>query len=210
MEFSSVNMDAWHCKISVACDAMEFDFILLSSPLVWSTPNGLLGRCGICMHQHSTSGIRRRRIGIGIRIRRWHYTYWHICAMRGCGLTSLVVCINDGSRDIREKNVTIRSEMYTMNIRSVRCQDIREWVILWKLILRSSGCVKFCDEFMVLAHRGQNIASSLAIPVWIECCRLRLLKDLFGAYVYTSPSSVHIIAHNHTYIRCIPNSSMHI
>jgi hypothetical protein len=28
-------------------------------------------------------------------------------AMRGCGLNSLVVCINDKIRDIRERNVTI-------------------------------------------------------------------------------------------------------
>jgi hypothetical protein len=32
-------------------------------------------------------------------------------AMRGCGLTSLVVWINDKLRDIRERNVTIRSEI---------------------------------------------------------------------------------------------------
>ena len=31
-------------------------------------------------------------------------------AMQGCGLTLLVVCINDKIRDIRERNVTIRSE----------------------------------------------------------------------------------------------------
>ena len=30
-------------------------------------------------------------------------------AMRGCELTSLVVCINDKFHDIRERNVTIRS-----------------------------------------------------------------------------------------------------
>jgi hypothetical protein len=33
------------------------------------------------------------------------------CDMRGCGLTSLVVCINDKFCDIRERNVTIRSEI---------------------------------------------------------------------------------------------------
>jgi hypothetical protein len=32
-------------------------------------------------------------------------------AMRGCGLTSLVVCTNDKICDIRERNVTIRSEI---------------------------------------------------------------------------------------------------
>jgi hypothetical protein len=31
--------------------------------------------------------------------------------MRGCGLTSLVVCIVDKIRDIRERNVTIRNEI---------------------------------------------------------------------------------------------------
>jgi hypothetical protein len=31
--------------------------------------------------------------------------------MRGRGLTSLVVCINDKIRDIRKRNVTIRSEI---------------------------------------------------------------------------------------------------
>jgi hypothetical protein len=32
-------------------------------------------------------------------------------AMRRCGLTALVVCINDKVCDIRERNVTIRSEI---------------------------------------------------------------------------------------------------
>ena len=32
-------------------------------------------------------------------------------AMRGCGLTFLVVCINDKFRDLRERNATIRSEV---------------------------------------------------------------------------------------------------
>ena len=32
-------------------------------------------------------------------------------AMRGCGLTSLVVCTNDKICDIRERNVIIRTEI---------------------------------------------------------------------------------------------------
>jgi hypothetical protein len=32
-------------------------------------------------------------------------------ARRGCALTSLVVCIHDKFRDIRERNATIRSEV---------------------------------------------------------------------------------------------------
>jgi hypothetical protein len=49
-------------------------------------------------------------------------------AMRGCGLTSLVVCGNDKFHDIREKNMTIRSETRTTNIRSLGFWDIRECV----------------------------------------------------------------------------------
>ena len=36
--------------------------------------------------------------------------------MRGCGLISLVVCINDKFHDIRERYVTIKSEIWTTNI----------------------------------------------------------------------------------------------
>jgi hypothetical protein len=60
--------------------------------------------------------------------------------MQGCGLTSLVVCINDKIRDVRERNVTIRSETWTTNIRSLGFHDIRERVTLWRLILRSLVC----------------------------------------------------------------------
>ena len=42
-EFSSVNMDAWYYRISVACDTMEFEIILLSPPLMWSTSLCLTG-----------------------------------------------------------------------------------------------------------------------------------------------------------------------
>ena len=61
-------------------------------------------------------------------------------AMRECGLTSLMACINDNICDVREKNVTNRSEIWTTNIRSLGFHDTREWVILWKLTLRSLGC----------------------------------------------------------------------
>ena len=44
-------------------------------------------------------------------------------------------------RDIRERNVTIRSESCTTNIRSLGFWDIRERVILRGLILRGNlGC----------------------------------------------------------------------
>ena len=115
-------MDAWCYRISVACDNMEFEFSLLSPPLVWFTPLGLPKQCDICMHQHWTSGVRRRR--------RRHSTHGHMKAMRGCGLTSLVACNNAKIRDIRERKVTIRSDIRTTNIRSLGFWEIREWVIL--------------------------------------------------------------------------------
>ena len=70
-------------------------------------------------------------------------TYWHMLThgtMQGCGLTSLVVCINDKTCDVKERNVTIRSAIWTTHIRSLGFRDIREWVTLWKLILQSLGC----------------------------------------------------------------------
>ena len=114
----------------VGCDTMELESILLLPPSVWSTPLNIPKRCGICMHQLSTSGRRRRRL----------HTLIH-SAMRGCGLTSLVACINDKNHDIRERNAITRSEIWTTNICSLGFRDIREWVILWRLILRSLGCI---------------------------------------------------------------------
>ena len=40
-------MDVWYYRISVACDTMELEFILLSPSLVWSIPIGLPRQCGI-------------------------------------------------------------------------------------------------------------------------------------------------------------------
>ena len=135
-------MVAWYCRISVACDIMKLENILLLSLLVWSTPLGLPGRCGIRMHQNLTSGIRGRR--------RWHSMYLTRGAMRGSGLPSLVACINGTFRDIRERNVTIRSEIWATSIHSLGFWDIREWLILWGLILWSLGCIR-C---MPMLHNG--------------------------------------------------------
>jgi hypothetical protein len=62
-------------------------------------------------------------------------------AIQGCGLTSWVVCIDNKSCDIRERNVTIRSEIWTTNIRSLGFRDIRGCVTLWRLLLQSLGCI---------------------------------------------------------------------
>ena len=63
--------------------------------------------------------------------------------MWGCGMTSLMISINDKIRDIRKRNVTIRSEIWTTNIHSLWFWDIREWVTLWGLISQSLGCTSW-------------------------------------------------------------------
>ena len=122
---------------------MECEFILLSPSLLWPTPTW---PSWAFWHMHAPT------------FNKWHKKKkktFHILkhgAMRGCGLTSLEVCINDKIRDRRERNVTIRSEIWTTNIRSLGFWDIREWVILWRLILRSLGCtwnrrsLEVCDD----------------------------------------------------------------
>ena len=60
-DLKSVLSSIMHFLQCVACDTIDIEFIFLSPSLLWSTPLGLPGRCGICMHQHSMSGRRRRR-----------------------------------------------------------------------------------------------------------------------------------------------------
>jgi hypothetical protein len=81
-------------------------------------------------------------------------------SMRGCGLTSCVVCINEQICDIREINVTIRSEILTTNICSLGFRDIREHVTLWILILQSLGCI--CELSVPLINeRGKPTTTFL-------------------------------------------------
>ena len=118
MKFCSVNIDAWYYRTSATCDTMEFEFILLWSPLVHvvhsTRPSPMM------WHMHAptfNSGMRssnKRR-----RRRRRHSTYWHMTQC-GCGSTSLVVCINARVGDTRERNATTRNEIWTTNIRSLR------------------------------------------------------------------------------------------
>ena len=90
--------------------------------------------------------------------------------MRGCGLTSLMICINDKFCDIRERNVTTRSEIWTTNIRSLRFWDIRERVTLGGLILRSLGCVCVYTHTYTYTHE---------LCKWVLSTR-RLVKKHLG------------------------------
>ena len=70
---------------------------------------------------------------------------------------------------IRERNVTIRSEIWTMNIRSLGFRDIREWVILWRLILRSLGCNQLDLETLgIWPIMPKNLLKSMVVcePQW--------------------------------------------
>ena len=136
-------MDAWYYRISVACDTMKFEFILLSPLLVWSIPLGLPKRRGICMHHHSTSGIRRRRR------RRRHSTYWPMAQCEGVVWLLWWFAL---------------SEIWTTNIRSLGFQDIREQVILWRLILQSLKCIASMIKYSI--NIGYNI--SVCISPWVN------------------------------------------
>ena len=92
---------------------------------------------------NSTSDIRIRR-----RRRRSHVLTRG--AMRGCGLPSLMVCINGITCDIRETNVTKRSEIWTKNIRSLGFWNVREWHTLRELILWILGCIYRACQWWVL------------------------------------------------------------
>jgi hypothetical protein len=62
------------------------------------------------MQRHSTSGIIKKENNRKVILNMLTHG-----AMRGCGLTSWVVCSNDKFHNIRERNVTIR----------VRCVDYK-------------------------------------------------------------------------------------
>jgi hypothetical protein len=84
-----------------------------------------------------------------------HGTMW------GCGLTTLVVCIYNKFHDIRERNVTIKSEIWTTNICSLGLWDIRECVTLWRSILRSLKCnIKRVFKIMIMQVKFIGIQQS--------------------------------------------------
>jgi hypothetical protein len=116
--------------------------------VVWSTPLGLPGRCGICMYPHSTKWHKKKK-DKNKKVALHVLTHG---AIRGCGLTSLAVCNDDKIRDIRERNVIIRSEIWTMNIRSLGFWDIRERLTLWRLILISLGCTIILEVWVNWAN----------------------------------------------------------
>ena len=157
-------MDAWYYRISVACDNMEFDFIVLSPPLVWSTPLSIPGQCDYMHAPTFNKWLKREKKNKNKNKKVTLHMLTH-GAMWGCGLTSLMVCINDKIHDIWKRNVTIRSEIWTMNICSLGFWHIREWVILRRWKLWSLGCsFKFWDFLRFLQR---PLTCKL---IWVQVC----------------------------------------
>jgi hypothetical protein len=117
-------------------------------------------------------------------------------AMWGCGLTSLVVCINDKIHHIRERKMTIRREVWTTNIRSLRFWDIREWVTLWKLTFWSLRCIHdsppFHSKDLFMADEYWYAWAKLCIwihtkPKYIQCYELNIIST--QQYDFRRPQS---------------------
>jgi hypothetical protein len=136
-------MDASYYKISVACDTTnktiemwgQFEFVLPSpSTLVWSTP---LGLSQAMWRKHAPTFNKWRKKKKKKKKKKTPHILIHGTIGLGWLLGWFALMTN---YDIRERNVTIRSEIWTRNVRSLGFQDIREYVTLWRLILQSLGC----------------------------------------------------------------------
>ena len=139
-------MDAWYYRIIVACDTVQYQkgdvrtiwvhFPATYVSVVHSTwPSRAMWQTHVPTfnkwHQEEEEEKKKKKVMLHMLIHG---------ARRGCGLTSLVVCVNDKFRYIRERHVTIRSEIWTTNILSLGFRDNRECVTLRGLILQSVWC----------------------------------------------------------------------
>ena len=138
--------------------------------VVHSTPLGLPGRCGICMHQHSTNATRRRR---KLRIRRWHHsTHWHMAQWDASMWVDFLWWV----ALMTERNVTIRSEFWTTNVRrfSLGFQDIRKRVLHyggWSIYIYILQSAHYDDFVGLWYHRAYE---GLIIPVSSNTIRRHL------------------------------------
>jgi hypothetical protein len=139
-------MDVWYCRISVACDIMEWHkgdvrIIWIRSPVTYASvvhstwPSWAMWRNHAPTFNKWHKNKKKNKNKKVTLHMLTHGTMW------GCGLTSLVVCINDKCCDIRERNVTIRSEIWTRFMCSLGFHDIRECVTLWRLKLWNVRCI---------------------------------------------------------------------
>ena len=111
-------------------------------------------------------------------------------AIRACGLTSLVVCINDKICDIRERDMTIRSEIWTTNICSLRFWD-RQWLLLWGLILRNLECIwsfKEKERLRLIIHKNMHVWSIN----YEEICKSSIMSNILGEGGYLIGKTIHL------------------
>jgi hypothetical protein len=145
MEFCSVDKDAWYYGIGVACGIMEYykgdvRTIWSRAPITYASVVHSTWPSRAMWQTHAPTFNKRQKKNKNKNRKVTLHMLTHV-AMRGSGLASAVVCINDEFSDIRERYVIIRSEIWTTNIRSLVFGDIRESVTLWGLIVQSLGCI---------------------------------------------------------------------
>lgn len=87
--------------------------------------------------------------------------------IRGCGLTSLVICTNGKTHDVRKTNATIRTDIWIKNICSVGFRDIKLtcerllgcWLQLWRQIQMIIWVEGNLDEWLVCSSSSSLVAN---------------------------------------------------
>ena len=141
-------MDAWYYRTSVACDALHS----ISSHLRWYGPLHLAFPGDVAYACTDIQQVAKEEEKKNKTKKVTLHILTHSAIQLWCELTSLVVYIDNKICDIRERIVTVRSEICTTNIRSLGFWDIRDWVILWGLMLRNLGCMLLPHLFIWLLH----------------------------------------------------------
>ena len=121
-------------------------------------------------------------------------------AMRGCGLTSLVVCINGKVYDIRERECDNKDEIWTTDIRSLGFWDIREWVTLWRLILWNLGCMPILESMLRRRKDGNEIVMHKKKNVERNNCRTFFAKSKSWVTCEALGNSVQNCKHHSTHM----------
>ena len=128
----------WHYRITQRRWEDKLKLFSYRQMLMWFIPLGLLWQYGghaptfNKWHKKKKNEDKNKKVTLDMLTHG---------AMRGCGLASWVVCIDDKFCDKRDRDVTTRSEIWITNIRSLGCRDIEMCETLWRLILRNLGCI---------------------------------------------------------------------
>ena len=138
----------------------------------------------VAVYQHSTSGIRRIRI-------RWHSTYWLVAQCEGVGWLLWWFALMAKPCDIRERNVTIKSENWTTNICSLGFWNIRERVTFWSVILQSLGCIMLTPDKRFIAA----VRLALMVSRMVDSMSLTLFGKISGTVGIWEVIIVHCVTY---------------